>query len=260
MDLLLTDSHCHLTATAFAGELGSVVARARDAGVTRMICIASDPDDAEEARRVAQGHAGVWSTAGVHPHQAGEAGDGALDRIRELALTAECVAVGETGLDYHYDHSPRPVQLVSFEAHLALAAELGLPVVVHSREAEEDMAAVLRERGAGVTGVLHCFGGPWQMAELALDLGWYLSFTGISTFKRFDHELLRSVPENRYMVETDAPYLAPVPHRGKRNEPAFLPLIVAAIADARGEETERVAQQTWRNAATFYGLPADEAS
>ena len=252
---VLIDSHCHLTDTAFQPGLSEVLARSRQAGVTRWVCIASDVDDASAALRLAHRHEGLFATAGVHPHEAAKAAPDALDRIRAAARDPRCVAIGETGLDHHYDHSPRDVQRRLFIRHLELAAELDLPVVVHSRSADEEMSAVLREFGSVVTGVLHCFGGPEAMLELALELGWLVSFTGSSTFKSFDRALLAAVPADRYMLETDAPYLAPVPHRGKRNEPAFVARIAEVVAEARGETTASVAADSTANAVRFYGLP-----
>lgn len=252
---MLIDSHCHLTDSAFRSDLDDVLARSRQAGVTRWVCIASDLDDARAALALTRAHEGLFATAGVHPHEAAGAGRDTADRIREAAHDSRCVAVGETGLDHHYDHAPRETQRRVFTDQLRLAAELALPVVVHSRAADDEMAAILREFGPSVRGVLHCFGGPHEMLDLAMEVGWLVSFTGSCTFKRFDRSLLRSVPPDRYMLETDAPYLAPVPHRGKRNEPAHVALIAAAVAEARGESVEAVARDTTSNALRFYGLP-----
>jgi len=254
---MLFDSHCHLTDEAFRADLSGVLERARRAGVARIVCVASDPDDSVDAlARVADGR-WIWTTAGVHPHAAASADDGWLTRVRELTAEARVVALGECGLDFHYDHAPRDVQLRVFEAHVALAQETGLPVVVHARDADEDMTAVLRDVGAGVTGVLHCFTGGRALLDVALERGWYVSFTGMVTFRRFDGaELLGAVPEDRLMIETDAPYLAPVPHRGQRNEPAFVERVADAVARHRGEPGELVREHTTRNANRFYGLEA----
>ena len=174
--------------------------------------------------------------------------------VQGLAQHPRCAAIGETGLDYYYDNAPRDAQRKSFGRHVELAAELGLPVVVHSREAVADTAAVIRESAGRVTGVLHCFTGPAELLALAMEAGWYVSFTGIATFKHFDAELVREVPRDRYMIETDAPYLAPVPKRGRRNEPAFVPHVAAALARMRGETPEEVAADTWANTARFYAI------
>lgn len=249
------DSHCHLTDAAFRDDREAVLLRAREAGVTRVVSIASDVADAEDALALARAHEAVWSTAGVHPHAAGAADPDALERIRALAAEPRVVALGETGLDYHYDHAPRDVQRRLFDAHLALGAELDLPVVVHAREADADIAAALRNAPGGTRGVLHCFtGGEAAFAE-AMARDWYVSFSGIASFRTFAvAELLREVPGDRLLVETDSPYLAPVPFRGKRNEPAHVVRVVEAVAGHLGEAPEAVAGRTTANALRFYGL------
>jgi TatD DNase family protein len=200
----------------------------------------------------------VYFTAGVHPHDAASfdpAHDPAAIRA-ELDLGA--VAIGECGLDYHYDHSPRPLQRRAFAAQLALSLETGRPVVVHTREAEDDTAAMMREAGAaGVRGVLHCFTGSHALAGAALESGWYISFSGIVTFKKWaDDALVRLVPDDRLLVESDSPYLAPVPDRGKRNEPAWVARTVARIATARGVPDEVIGELAVSNATRFFGLHA----
>jgi TatD DNase family protein len=253
----LFDSHCHLTDTAFREDREAVLQRALEAGVTRMVTIASDVADARAALELARAHDGLWCTAGVHPHVAGAAASRALEDVRELAAGQEVVGIGETGLDYHYDHAPRPVQRSLFEAHLALGAELGLPVVVHSREADDDVAAALRNAASTVRGVLHCFAGGARSFEAAMALSWYVSFSGIASFKSFAATaFLREVPPDRILVETDAPYLAPVPLRGKRNEPALLHHVVEAVAARLGEEPDAVAARTSANACRFFGVGA----
>ncbi len=253
------DSHCHLTDRAFRSDRAAVLARAREAGVRRIVTVASDAGDARAALELARGSDDVWCTAGIHPHavtgRADGAGPGAL---RELAAHPRCAAIGETGLDYRYDNAPRTAQRRSFGRHVELAAELGLPVVVHSREAEADTAAVIRESAGRVTGVLHCFTGSRELLALAMESGWFVSFTGIATFGSFDAGLARDVLPGRYMIETDAPYLAPVPRRGRRNEPSFVPHVAGALARIRGESLERVSADTWANTARFYGLEEGE--
>lgn len=250
------DSHCHLTDAAFRDDLEAVFRRASERGVTRMVTIASDVEDARAARELAEGREGLWSTAGVHPHQAGHAAPDAVERVRELAGAGTVVAVGETGLDYHYDNAPRPVQRRLFDAHLELGAELGLPVVVHAREADADVAAALRGMPAGTSGVLHCFTGGALAFEEAMAAGWYVSFSGIASFNSFGAaDLLREVPDDRLLVETDAPYLAPVPRRGKRNEPAFVTHVASAVADHLGVAVADLARSTTANALRFYGVP-----
>ena len=249
------DSHCHLTDRAFGGDRGAVLARAREAGVRRIVTIASDAADSRAALALARARDDVWCTAGIHPHSVSGAADADdLGAVRDLAAHPRCAAIGETGLDYHYDNAPRDAQRRSFARHVELASELDLPVVVHSREAVADTTAVIRESAGRVTGVLHCFTGPAGLLELAMDRGWYVSFTGIATFRNFDAALAREVRRDRYMIETDAPYLAPVPRRGRRNEPAFVPHVAAALARIRGETLEQVAADSWANTLSFYGM------
>jgi TatD DNase family protein len=198
----------------------------------------------------------VAFTAGVHPHDAASFDPlGDPERIAELVAQG-AVAVGECGLDYHYDHSPREQQRRAFAAQLALARDLGRPVIVHAREAEDDTAAMVSEAGAaGVRGVMHCYTGSHALAEAALSVGWYVSFSGIVTFKKWNDEaLLRLVPADRLLVESDSPYLAPVPHRGKRNEPAWVIHTLARLAAARGVEVDALAAQTTANAVQFFAL------
>lgn len=259
----MIDSHAHLADAAFDADRDEVLRRARAAGITGVVCIGETLAAASRAREVARTADGdAWWTAGVHPHDA-HSFDGSrdLDTIREH-LEHGAVAIGECGLDYHYDHSPRDRQRHAFAEQLALARELAKPVVVHTREAEEDTGAMVADAGrASVRGVMHCFTGSHELAETAIDAGWFVSFSGIITFKRWtDDALLRLIPDDRLLVETDAPYLAPVPHRGKRNEPAHLPLTVARLAMARASTPERIASLTAENARLLFGLrPLREA-
>lgn len=248
------DSHCHLTDEAFAQDSESALERARAAGVARVVTIASDAADARAALRLAESEPDVWCAAGVHPHAAGRLGAGDMEAVREVAGQAACVAIGETGLDYRYDHAPRERQRRSFAAHAELAAETGLPLVVHSRNAEADTAALIRECAAGVRGVVHCFTGSADFMAETLAAGWLVSFTGVTTFKGFDADLVRDVPADRYMIETDAPHLAPSPKRGRRNEPAFVRHVAEAVARIRDEPLAQVARETWDNAARFFAL------
>ena len=250
------DSHCHLTDGRFDEDRGAVLDAAMEAGVTRMVTVASTLEDARDAADLAAGHPAVWSTAGIHPHEVAEAGEGDLSAVRDLAATrAEVVAIGETGLDYFYDHSPRTLQRRWFEAHMETAAEVDLPIVIHTREAEDDTIAVLRNAPESVRKVLHCFTGSMKLLEVGLEVGCYVSFAGIITFSKFDGEdAVRAVPGDRLLAETDAPYLAPVPCRGKRNEPALVTHVVAALAGIRGEDVGAVADITAQNAERFYAL------
>ena len=262
MPVPYADSHVHLADPAFDTDRDAVIAGARQAGAQALICIGESPDAADRARVVAQEHPGlVWHTAGMHPHDAAT-----FDLNRDLARVREhldggAVAIGECGLDYHYDHSPRDVQRAVFAAQLQLAAERSRPVVVHTREAVDDTAAMVREAGqAGARGVLHCFTGPASLAEVALNAGWYVSFSGVVTFRKWtDDDLIRSIPGDRILVESDAPYLAPVPFRGKRNEPAHVALTVAKLAAARGTTAEELGAVVVANTVRFFGLAAPHA-
>lgn len=251
------DSHCHLADPQFDTDREAIIARAREAGMDGVVCIGESLERAHAARAIAEAHPGfVWFTAGVHPHDA--AGyDPARDEpeLREL-LAAGAVAVGECGLDYHYDHSPRLAQRRAFSSQLAMAAAMGKPVVVHSREAADDTAAMVREAGiAGIRGVLHCHTGPLPLARAALDAGWFVSFAGVVTFKKWDQpELVRYIPEDRLLVETDAPYLAPVPFRGKRNEPSHVGYTAEAVATMRAAQRPAVVAATAANARTLFAL------
>lgn len=250
------DSHAHLADPAFGEDLDQVISRARLTGAHGVVCIGESLAAAERARTVAAARPDfVRFTAGVHPHDAVEF-DHARDPDRIAALVAGgAVAVGECGLDYHYDHSPRATQRLVFAAQLAIAGSVGRPVVVHTREAEEDTMAMVREAGQqGIGGVLHCFTGSHALALTAIDAGWMISFSGIITFRKWDDvELLRLVPDDRLLVESDSPYLAPVPHRGKRNEPAWVSFTIARLAQARGTDAESVGALTMANARRFFG-------
>jgi TatD DNase family protein len=252
---MLFDSHCHLTDDAFRGDRPEVLRRARDAGVEHIVTVASTPEDAEVGLSLVESHDWIRTTAGYHPHEAGAAREGWTERLRRLLGRPGVVAVGECGLDYHYDNAPRDAQRRVFEDQVGLAAETGLPLVVHSRDADEDMAAILRALPDGVSGVLHCFTGGDALFETALAVGFHVSFTGIASFRSWKaaHQV-RAVPEGRIMIETDAPYLAPVPHRGRRNEPAFVADVARAVAAQRDETVEHLAAHTTGTALRFYGL------
>lgn len=252
----LVDSHCHLTDRSFEEDRGPVLARAREAGVRSVITVGSDVADSRAAAGLAGAHDDVWASAGVHPHEAARAGDGDLEELRGLLARPGVVAVGETGLDYHHEHSPRAVQRRWFERQIELAGETGLPVIVHSRDADEDTADVVRDLPAGLTGVLHCFTGARPLLEAGLEAGWCVSFSGIASFEGFEGAgLVGEVPPDRLLIETDAPYLAPVPRRGRRNEPAYVRYVCEAVARLRGEPPVEVARTTAANAARLFRLP-----
>jgi TatD DNase family protein len=251
------DSHAHLADPAFDADRDAVVERARTSGAIAVVCIGESIAAAERAAAIANRHAGfAFATAGVHPYDAASFDPRTdPDSIRTLVARG-AVAIGECGLDYHYDHSPRDLQRRAFASQLALASELSRPVVVHTREAEDDTAAMVGEAGrAGVSGVLHCFTGSHDLAEVALSVGWCVSFSGIVTFKKWDDDaLIRLVPDDRLLVESDSPYLAPVPNRGKRNEPAWVSFTVARVAAARGVDAAALAALTAENAVRFFDL------
>jgi TatD DNase family protein len=257
----MIDSHCHLADEAFAGDLAAVVQRAVQAGVSRVLCVlaAGDESEAGAAHRVRELWPVTLFAVGVHPHQAAQFTgrvDDAVETVRRAVISERACAIGEIGLDYHYDFSPRKVQQALFTAQVALARTLDLPIVIHMREAPEDTFAILAEAGGGkIRGVFHCFTGDGAIARAALDLGFYLSFAGIITFPRADtlREVARLVPADRFLVETDSPYLAPVPYRGKRNEPAFVTRVAEEIARVRGLTLDELEAQVARNFQSFLG-------
>jgi TatD DNase family protein len=257
---IFVDSHAHLADAAFTGDRDEVVSRARDAGALAIVCIGESPATAAVAAQIAAEHPGfVFATAGIHPHDAAAFDAGRdIPKLRAL-LTGSAVAVGECGLDYHYDNSPWDAQLDAFAAQIALAEEVGKPVVVHTRDAEDDTRSVIRDaRERRVIGVLHCYTGSHSLAGFALDAGWYVSFAGIVTFNKWtDDDLVRLVPRERLLVESDSPYLAPVPFRGKRNEPAWVAHTLSKVAAIRGDDPLELGRATSANARRFFGLATE---
>jgi TatD DNase family protein len=245
---MLVDSHCHLDFADFAPEREAVIARAHAAGIGTMVTICTRLDEFEGVRAIADAHADIWCSVGVHPHEAADYATTTPDELATLATQPGVIGIGETGLDFHYDHSPRDAQERVFRTHIAASRASGLPLIVHAREADAEIARMLREEGA-TAGVLHCFSSGRTLAEAALDLGFYISVSGIVTFKNADElrGIVRDVPLDRLLVETDAPYLAPVPYRGKRNEPAFVTATAAAVAVLKGIEPEALAKATTDN-------------
>lgn len=248
---MLVDSHCHLDFDSFDEDFDDVLVRARTAGVGTMVTICTRLSAFEEVRAIAEKDPDIYCSVGVHPHEAAEEGVETPAALIERAAHEKVVGIGETGLDYFYEHSPREAQATSFRAHIAAARETGLPLIVHTRDADDDTVALLREEHARgpFPGVIHCFTSSRALAEAALALGLYISLSGIVTFKsaRDLQETARIVPLDRLLVETDAPYLAPVPKRGKRNEPAFVAHTAAFVAELRGETPERLAEATTDN-------------
>ena len=257
------DSHAHLADEAFESDRSDVILRARESGAQAIVCIGSGSGAgdvlgaARASRAVASEYPGfVWYSAGVHPHDA-EGFDAGRDipDIRDH-IRSGAVAIGECGLDYHYDNSPREAQRETFVAQIALARETGVPLIVHTRDAEDDTRAMVTEAGSGgVIGVLHCYTGSQALAEAAIDVGWYISFSGIVTFRNWtDNALLQIVPDDRILAESDAPYLAPVPKRGRRNESSWVPFTIDRLAAARGVTPEWMAASTAANARTLFKL------
>jgi TatD DNase family protein len=248
---MLVDSHCHLDFPDLADELDQVVARARLAGVGTLVTISTRVRRFEQVRAIAERFEDVYCSVGTHPHNAHEELDVTAEELARLSEHPKVVAIGEAGLDYFYDNSPREAQAAGLRTHIAAARATGLPLVIHARDADADLGAILQdesEKGA-FPAVLHCFSSGRGLAETGLALGHYVSFSGILTFRNAAElrEIARDVPADRILVETDAPYLAPVPHRGKRNEPGFVTHTAAVLAEARGVAPETIAEQTTNN-------------
>ncbi len=235
---MLVDSHCHLDFPELNADLGAVLARARAAGVGLMVTISTRVRRFDELRTIVEAHDNVFCSIGTHPHNAAEEPDVTVEELVELARHPKVVAIGEAGLDYHYDHSPHDMQKKSFRTHIAAARETGLPLIIHAREADADIARMLEEESAkgAFPFVLHCFTSGADLAHRGLTLGGYISFSGVVTFKNAEalRDIALAVPSDRLLVETDAPYLAPEPLRGKTNEPAFVVHTAARLASLRG--------------------------
>jgi TatD DNase family protein len=256
---MLVDSHCHLDFDSFDGDRDEVVARAAAAGVSRIVVPAIDLDNARAVLALAERYDAVYAAVGVHPNSAAGWQDGWLERLRELAQHDKVVAIGEIGLDYHWERTPHAIQHAAFSGQLELAAELGLPVIVHNRDAGDGVLRLLLASplaGRPEPGVLHSFSALPEIAEQAIAAGYYLGFTGPLTFKKSDElrQIAAAAPLDRLLVETDAPFLAPHPHRGQRNEPAYVALVAAALAALHGMEPAAMAAQTTANASRLFGL------
>jgi len=254
----LVDSHCHLDFPDFEGETDAVIARAAAAGVTRMVTICTRLRQADAVRGIAEAHPGVFWAAGSHPLHVHEEPMATVDALVALAEHPKMVGIGETGLDYHYSADTAVLQAESLRLHIEAARRTGLPLIIHAREADADIARILAdEHAAGAYAcVMHCFTSGRALAETALGLGFYLSISGIATFRSAAdlRAIFADAPRDRLLVETDSPYLAPVPHRGEANRPALLPLVGAAVAAAQGVTVEAVAEATWAVAASVYRL------
>jgi TatD DNase family protein len=248
---MLVDSHCHLDFPDFSSELDAVVARAKTAGIGRIVTICTRVRKFAQVLTVAEKFPEIFCSVGTHPHNAHEELDVDSKALIALTKNPKVVAIGEAGLDYHYDNSPRDAQAQGLRQHIQAARATGLPLVIHSRDCDADMAKILKEEsGTGAfPAVLHCFTGGRELAFAAIDLGHYVSFTGILTFKNSQalRDIARELPADRVLVETDAPYLAPLPYRGKRNEPAYVTETAKVLADTRGVSAGEIARQTTEN-------------
>lgn len=251
----LIDTHCHLEMPQFDGDREEVIGRAKEVGFEALITVGSDLEGTFKALKIAEQYDFIYASVGIHPHDAKDFSQQIYEDLKVMTENKKIVAIGETGLDYHYDHSPRDVQREVFRRHLTLAKETGLPVIVHSREAEEDTMAILNESGID-RGVLHCFSGDAEMAEQAMSMGLAISIAGPVTFKKSAglREIARIIPDDYLLVETDAPYLAPEPFRGKRNEPYYMRLTAEYIAQLRGISFEDLARITTLNAKRLFDI------
>ncbi|HSA62666.1 MAG TPA: TatD family hydrolase [Nitrospiraceae bacterium] len=258
---MLIDTHTHLDDARYNGDREAMIARAREAGVDAFVTIGCDLTTSRSAVSLADLHPFVYASIGVHPHEVKHVQDDWYDAFRRLATNRKVVAYGEIGLDYHYNHSSPKEQRERFREQIQLARELKLPVIIHTREAQEDTIAILREeRASEIGGVFHCFSGDTWLAKHALDMGFYLSFSGILTFQNATvlRDIAKTVPLDRLLVETDCPYLTPVPHRGKRNEPAFVSFVAQQLATIRSGEpdmsVETIGRVTTRNAKRLFRI------
>ena len=253
---MLIDSHCHLDFDALLGDLDGVLARAAAAGIAGMVTISTRVEQFDRITAIAEAHDNVWCSVGTHPHHADEELHISADDLIRLSAHPKCIAIGEAGLDYFYDNAPREAQTIGFRRHIAAARQTGLPLVIHSRAADEDMAQILEEEtGQGAFPfVLHCFSSGADLARRGLALGGYLSFSGILTFKNAEEirQVAGFAPADRILVETDAPYLAPVPHRGQSNEPSFVRFTAERLAEVRGVSLEQLAADTSANFANLF--------
>jgi TatD DNase family protein len=256
---MLIDTHTHLDDTRYDSDRDVMIARARDAGVERMITIGCDLATSQAAVALADRYAFVYASVGVHPHEVKHVTDGWYEQLRTLSAHEKVVAYGEIGLDYHYNHSPAADQRARFREQLRIAREVRLPVVIHTREAQEDTVQILKDEWSpDLGGVFHCFSGDAWLAKDALDLGFYLSFSGILTFQNAGmlRDIAKTVPTDRILIETDCPYLTPAPHRGKRNEPAYVWYVADSLARIFGAaDIEAVAESTTANARRLFRIP-----
>lgn len=256
MKPMLIDTHCHLDMKLFDSDRNEVVKRAKEDGIEYIINIGSDREGNIKGLKVSNEYPHVFSSVGIHPHDAKTLDERLFNEIKEWAQKPKVVAIGEIGLDYHYLHSPKKVQIDTFKKQIALAKELSLPIIVHSREAREDTLDILKKEAKWIPGVMHCFSGDMDMAKQVIEIGFYISFAGQVTFKKAEElrEVAKAIPDERLLIETDAPYLSPVPKRGKRNEPSYLKHTAQALADIRGVTLEDIARITSLNAKRLFKI------
>ncbi|GAB5387514.1 MAG: TatD family hydrolase [Alphaproteobacteria bacterium] len=256
--MFLVDSHCHLDHVRFAEDRDETIQRARDAGIGHMTTISTHVSRFDQVAAVAEAHPDITCTVGVHPHHADEEGDVTVERLVELSAHPKCIGIGESGLDYFYEKSTPDNQARSFRTHIRASLETGLPLVIHARDADADIESILREETAGaggrITGILHCFSSGRGLAEAGLELGLHISLSGIVTFPASQdlRDIVKDVPHDRLLVETDSPYLAPPPHRGKRCEPAFVAETASTVSDIIGVTPAELAELTTDNFARLF--------
>ena len=254
---MFIDTHAHLFYKNFDGELDQIVERALEADVKYMICPGTDVKTSKQSIELAEKYESIYATVGIHPHDTKSFNGKEIDQLRKLAEHKKVVAIGEIGLDYYYDFSPKAQQLKAFRAQLDLAAELDMPVVIHNREANEDTMNILREyKSKNIRGQLHCYAGTIEDAEELVEMGYLISFTGNITFKKLEElrEILKTIPIENLMLETDCPFMTPVPFRGKRNEPSYIPYVAEKIAEIHNVSVEEVKQLTTFNAINLFGI------
>ena len=255
----LIDTHAHLDFKNFKKDFENVVSAAMEHGIMKIINIATNPESIDHVVKLVKTHKMIYGTLGIHPHDAKNATDRIFDKIKKLAIeTEKIVAIGEVGLDFHYYHSPEDVQKKVFSRFINLAKNINLPLVIHNRKSDDAMYEILKNEKASDAGaVFHCFSSDWNYAKKILDLGLYISVTGVVTFKnaKLTHEVVKKVPLDRLMIETDCPFLTPEPYRGKRNEPSYVRFIAQQVAELRGIDVDEVAQATTNNAKKFFNLP-----
>lgn len=253
---MLVDSHCHLNYPGLVEELPEVLERARDAGISHMVCICSRLSEFDDIVRIAEAHDHIFCTVGIHPHDSGNEPETDVETLVGLSKHPKVVGIGETGLDFFYEHSPREIQERNFRTHIRAARETGLPLIVHTRDADEKTIQVLREEheGGAYPGLIHCFSTGRAVADCALDLGLYISLSGIVTFKNAQdlRDIVEDLPHERVLVETDSPFLAPIPFRGKRNEPSFVVHTAEKVAELLALTPDQLGDLTTRNFFTLF--------